>query len=275
MKKFILSLSAVALSLSAVNAVDSEEFEKEISKLKLKNHKEFIKNTKPLLKDLPNHYKFHKAGFLGDSKNIVIEIDGGNNSVPIIISADGKFITGISSFFLANEKIIDDLRARIDENPILKEEIEKKANDNPKIKLAQEMKKLDKSMILEFKNSEASRTTILLSDPECPFCRSHLANEMDELVKNENVLVIFAPVHQRPSWIKAQAILNNAGNKNNEEKLELMKKYYSEFYKLTDEEKKIDTNNIEKIINTIFKNTGIGGVPAAFSYTNKELEDIK
>ena len=74
---------------------------------------------------------------------------------------------------------------------------------------------------------------------------------------------------------KAQAILNNAGNKNNEEKLELMKKYYSEFYKLTDEEKQIDTNNIEKIINTIFKNTGIGGVPAAFSYTNKELEEIK
>ena len=275
MKKIVLGLSALALGFGVANAMDSKVFEKEIIKLKLSNHKEFMKNINPLLKVLPNHYKFKNASFLSDSKNILIEIDGGNNRVPIIISADGKFMTGISSFFLADDKAIKELKERIDGNPNLKKEVDKKANDNPKIKLAQEMKKLDKSMILEFSNEKSSRTTILVSDPECPYCRQHLAKEMDELIKNENVLVIFAPVHKRPSWIKAQAILDNAKGKSNIEKLALMKKYYSPDYNLTDEEQKINTNNIEKIINSIFSKTGIRGVPTTFSYTNKELKDIK
>lgn len=66
----------------------------------------------------------------------------------------------------------------------------------------------------------------VFSDPECPFCREHLAQIKEEL-KNYQVNYILTPVHGKSAFEKAALIYKEAKNvKNDVEKIAILNKYY-------------------------------------------------
>lgn len=66
----------------------------------------------------------------------------------------------------------------------------------------------------------------VFSDPECPYCREHLAQIKDEL-KNYQVNYILTPVHGRSAFEKSALIYKESKKaKNDDEKIAILNKYY-------------------------------------------------
>ncbi|EAL2574109.1 DsbA family protein [Campylobacter jejuni] len=66
----------------------------------------------------------------------------------------------------------------------------------------------------------------VFSDPECPYCREHLAQIDDEL-KNYQVNYILTPVHGKSAFEKSALIYKEAKKaKNDKEKIAILNKYY-------------------------------------------------
>lgn len=66
----------------------------------------------------------------------------------------------------------------------------------------------------------------VFSDPECPYCREHLAGIKDEL-KDYQVNYILTPVHGRSAFEKAALIYKESQKaKNDEEKIAILNKYF-------------------------------------------------
>lgn len=66
----------------------------------------------------------------------------------------------------------------------------------------------------------------VFSDPECPFCREHLAQIKNELKKYQ-VNYILTPVHGKSAFEKSALIYKEAKKaKNDDEKIAILNKYY-------------------------------------------------
>ena len=66
----------------------------------------------------------------------------------------------------------------------------------------------------------------VFSDPECPYCREHLAQIEDEL-KNYQVNYILTPVHGKSSFEKSALIYKESKNaKTDKEKIAILNKYF-------------------------------------------------
>lgn len=144
----------------------------------------------------------------------------------------------------------------------LMEDIDKKAQA---AKLKKVYTKEDKSKIIAIGHDPKKPTTIVFSDPECPYCRQELKTVRGKL-KETNFKFILTPVHGPSSLDKAFLIYKHAKDaKTDEQKIALFEKYFAPDVNISGEKvtqaenESIDTFR-RKYVGTIIK-----GVPSTFN----------
>lgn len=100
----------------------------------------------------------------------------------------------------------------------------------------------------------------VFSDPECPYCREHLAQIEDEL-KNYQVNYILTPVHGKSAFEKSALIYKESKKaKNDKEKIAILNKYYDanikNYPKVSDKELKEVFSLYEK-----YRSLGLSATP--------------
>ncbi|ECR2473788.1 DsbA family protein [Campylobacter coli] len=100
----------------------------------------------------------------------------------------------------------------------------------------------------------------VFSDPECPYCRDHLAQIKDEL-KNYQVNYILTPVHGKSAFEKSALIYKESKKaKSDDEKIAILNKYYDanikSYPKVSDSELKEVFSLYEK-----YRSLGLSATP--------------
>lgn len=168
------------------------------------------------------------------------------------------------SIFTKDDLIFPDI-INIKQGGSIKDMIE---NAELQKKMSVVYKKEDKKNIISLGNDSKKETIIVLSDPECPYCRQELTKIEQKLLVN-NVKLILTPVHARSSLEKSALIYHESSKvKTDSEKIAILKKYFDENVVL---DQKVSDQDIKKIEDLKFKYfvTGIKGVP--FMVLEKEL----
>ncbi|MDE5592256.1 MAG: hypothetical protein K2I63_04820 [Helicobacter sp.] len=114
-------------------------------------------------------------------------------------------------------------------------------------------------------NKKNLPTKIVVSDPDCPYCREHLSKIEKEL-ETSNIKLIFAPVHDKNAFIKSQLAMQEISKLPQHDtpaKLKVLRKYYQNI-KLNTQEMKTDYSQITKNKEKIFASGIIRGVPFIF-----------
>ena len=267
--KIVLGLVGSAMLL---NAVSLKNIEKNIDDLKLTNGKEFKVNLEKLLLKMPNNISIDNIIKLKNSSSIMAIISDENGAkLPIFINQDGTIINSISQVFVSDDSLSAEIEEFLKANLTLDQEVNaEKAILNKKIKETVEKIPQEYSVKLESNNKNSKFEAIIISDPECPYCRMHLNNELSKMLEEMSVNIYFAPVHEVPSYIKAQLILNETNKaKTTKEKIAILNKYYDENYILSENDKKTDYKKVETYRNIILNETGITGVPNISVYEKK------
>lgn len=217
----------------------------------------FNKNVENIIKEkMGTDVKVVSSKEMGGQKGVkfvIIEMKEGQR-VPMFTSIDGNVIIGFSNLFLTNDKASEEsLKKSMDEL----QEANNKAKEAGVLKL---FKTIPETSVLTLKGG-SKKTLMVVTDPECPYCRKELEGIREKL-KEATLKLVFAPVHDKSAFIKAQLILDEAKNaKNSEEVIAILNKYFDEKYQLTDEQKKVDPKAIEESAKTIFSSGLIRGVP--------------
>ncbi|TLD84474.1 thiol peroxidase [Helicobacter sp. MIT 11-5569] len=221
---------------------------------------DFDKNFKQGIKELTNidveiQVKKKLKSFNGEY--FVIGRTKKGDIFPVIVSQDGKYFIGLSSVMNFSK----------DDSKMIMEEINKAGE----AKMKEDSKALN-ALFEEFKESdfvvlkgekENLPTKIVVTDPDCPYCRKHL-KDVESQLKEANLKLIFAPVHDENAFIKAQLILNaTAKAKDNAAKIAILRKYYNDI-KLSEKEKKTDIKQVKYTTEKIFNSGLIDGVPFVF-----------
>lgn len=260
MKKEILLGSLLAFS-TYLFAIDENNISKEIDALNIADKAEFKKNFIKLLKEFPDGINIGNFAQLKNAGTLLLTVttaDGTN--IPAFVAQDGKMINGLGALFVADDETSLEIKDYIVE--VTKNNKRINAEDEAaNAKLEKVVGAIPDEYVLEFDNKDSKQFAIVLTDPECPFCRKHLAYELPELIKQMNVKVYFTPVHPDSSFIKSMLILNEARGKSNDEKLKIMNKYYDENAKLDAEQEKTDISKLKVYRDVILTESGIRGVP--------------
>ncbi|PKT79083.1 thiol peroxidase [Helicobacter winghamensis] len=220
----------------------------------------FEKNFKQGIKELTGvdvevQVKKQLKSFNGEY--FVIGRTSGGDIFPVIVSQDGKHFIGLSSVMNFSKE----------DSKMITEEINKAGEAKMKAD-AEGLKKLFSSfkesdfVVLKGERKNLP-TKIVVTDPDCPYCRKHLEG-IEAQLKEANLKLIFAPVHEEEAFIKAQLILNESAKvKDNVKKIAILRKYYKDI-KLSDKEKKIDIKQVRFTTEKIFGSGLITGVPFIF-----------
>ncbi|TQR34405.1 hypothetical protein DMB92_00090 [Campylobacter sp. MIT 99-7217] len=101
----------------------------------------------------------------------------------------------------------------------------------------------------------------VFSDPECPYCRQHLANIEAEL-KTHQIDFVFTPVHDKSAFEKSALIYKESKNaKSDAEKIAIFRKYFDpklqNYPKVSEQELKQMTDLFSK-----YQKLGLRAVPA-------------
>lgn len=92
----------------------------------------------------------------------------------------------------------------------------------------------------------------IFSDPECPYCRQHLAN-IDKDLQDYQLKIILTPVHGRSAFEKAALIYKESKNaKDDTAKITILKKYFDENLQSYVQDKK-EANKALKALPTVSK----------------------
>ena len=84
-------------------------------------------------------------------------------------------------------------------------------------------------------------------------------------LKEANLKLIFAPVHEQDAFIKAQLALNETKTaKDNKTKIAILRKYFQDNVKLSAKEQKTDITQVKFTTEKIFGSGLIHGVPFIF-----------
>ena len=222
---------------------------------------DFDTNFKKSIKELTNvdvEVQFKKALKSFDGQYFVIGRTKGGDIFPVIVDKNGQYFMGLSSvmnFSKEDSKIIMDA-----------------INEAGEAKMKEDSKALNK-LFKEFKESDFITfsgegknlpTKIIVTDPDCPYCRKELQN-IEKRLKEANLKLIFAPVNEQDAFIKAQLILNATKNaKDNKAKIAILRKYFQDDVKLSAKEKKTDITQVKFTTEKIFGSGLINGVPFIF-----------
>ncbi|CAD7286327.1 thioredoxin fold domain-containing protein [Campylobacter suis] len=132
-------------------------------------------------------------------------------------------------------------------------------------KLKDVYKKEDKKYIISLGDDAKKPTTVIFTDPECPYCRLELANIEKRLV-NENVKMILTPVHDKSALEKSHLIYKEiASAKSDSEKVKIMRKYYDQNAVVP--EKSVSEAEVKKMddLRKKYFNAGVNSVPKIIS----------
>lgn len=100
----------------------------------------------------------------------------------------------------------------------------------------------------------------VFTDPECPYCRAHLA-KIEEELKTHQLKLILTPVHARSAFEKSALIYKESKNaKTDKEKIAILRKYFDENIKnytnVSEQEYQEMISLYEK-----YRKLGLNGVP--------------
>lgn len=225
----------------------------------------FEANFKKSIRDLTNidveiQVKKELKSFNGEY--FVIGRTKGGDIFPVIVSKDGKHFIGLSSVMNFSKEDSKMITEEINKAGAAKMQADKQALG----KLFASFKESD-FVTLQGEGKDLP-TKIVVSDPDCPYCRKHLENVESEL-KEANLKFIFAPVHNENAFIKAQLILNQSVKaKDNARKIAILRKYYTDI-KLSEKEKKTDIKQVKFTTEKIFGSGLVSGVPFIFEIDNE------
>ena len=196
-----------------------------------------------------------------DGNYFVVAKTKEGKSFPAIASSDGKYFIGLSPAMALGEA---DMKK-------IQKEIESLQNESKK-----EQAKGLKALFSSFKESDFiylkgekknAPVKIVVTDPDCPYCRAHLEN-VEEVLKENDIKLILAPLpsHGKDAEIKSQLAMNEVaklGKNDTKGKLKVLRKYYKDI-NLSAKEKAINTNQVSKNKDKIFDSGLINGVPFYF-----------
>lgn len=201
--------------------------------------------------------KVVKTVDINSGLKFVIAEDKSGMQFPLLATSNGDTVTTFSREFITSN---DALMQKISTNLQQMSDANQKQTD----KQAQNLyKQIPANGVLKLDNGK-SKTIVIVSDPECPYCRNELAN-LETKLKDANVYMIFAPVHGKSAFVKSDLIYQKAAKaKTNEEKIKIIKEYYNPNVKLTDKEMAMQPVITEKNADIIFKSGIVKGVPFIF-----------
>ena len=237
MKKII---AIIACSLTFLSASFEENFKKSI--------KDMV--------DVDVEVEFKKELVSFPLTFFVVGKTKGGDIFPAIVSKEGEYFIGLS-----NVLKLSNVDTQMINEALSKAQKEKQARDS----------KVLKELFGSFKESDfvylkgAGKnlpTKIVVSDPDCPYCRKHLRNINKDLEESD-LKIIFAPVHEKEAFIKAQLIMKETAKLKDEDtkgKVAILEKYFKDIT-LGAKEQKTDYSQITKNTEKIFESGAIKGVP--------------
>lgn len=243
MKKLVLTLAITSSFASFALAGFEDNFKKSVKNFADVNVE--IQLKKPL-KSFKNQY-------------FVIGRTQGGDIFPVIVSQDGSYFVALSNMMNLDKE----------DSNMIREEL-KKAGEEKEKKDSKALNELFASFtpsdfIYLKGESEGLPTKIVVTDPDCPYCREQLETIESELQK-ANLKLIFAPVHQKEAFIKAQLAMNQAAKLKAEDtkgKIKILRSFYQE-KKLNKSEMATDFSQVRKNTNKIFGSNLVKGVPFVF-----------
>lgn len=114
--------------------------------------------------------------------------------------------------------------------------------------------------IISLGSDKNKKTMLLFTDPECPFCRAHMA-DIENYLKKYNVKILLTTTHGRSALEKEYLILKDIKpSMKDEEKVAILRKYYDENYNV---DKTITDQELLKLIELKdrYFSAGVGEVP--------------
>ncbi len=194
---------------------------------------------------------------------VIIESTQNAQRFPIFANEDGTSVIGFSNlYFTKNSKSEESVKSMIDKIQAYNE----KSKEGDLIKL---FDSIPDEGYVDFKGG-GDKVTVVVTDPECPYCRRELDSIEDKL-KETSLRLVIAPVHGKSAFIKGQLIYDETKKaKSNKEKIEIFRKYFDKDYKLTDEQNKIDPKIVNENAQKIFSSGLVKGVPFLFVMPSKK-----
>lgn len=243
MQKFFLSIAVMTSLASFAVAGFEENFKKSIKNL---SGVETEVQLKKPLKSFKNQY-------------FVIGRTQSGEIFPVIVSQDGNYFVALSSMMsLAKE-----------DSMMIMEELNKAGEEKEQkdVKVLQTLFASFTPNDFIFLKGEGENlpTTIVVTDPDCPYCREQL-KEIESKLKQTNLKLIFAPVHEKEAFIKAQLAMNQTANLKAEDtkgKIKILRKFYQDI-SLSKKEMETDITQVRKNTDKIFDSKVIRGVPFVF-----------
>ncbi|MGP1450161.1 MAG: thiol peroxidase [Wolinella sp.] len=199
---------------------------------------------------------------LNNLKLALVQTSDGN-LFPIYASEDGMSFVGFTPVMKLSDKDSSQVDGMMEE--LNKLQAKRESEDQVKlVKLFSEIPG-DRTLLIKSSSRNAKKTLVIVSDPECPYCKREL-DEIEERLKEANIRMIFAPVHDDSAYIKSQLIMNEAKKLKADDskgRIEIMRKYFGDV-KLSETDAKIDFSMIKANAEQIFKSGLIRGVPFVF-----------
>lgn len=222
------------------------------------NAGELETNIPMLLKQKANmDVKVVKTVDVSTNLKFILVEDKNGMQMPVIGTANGDTVMAFSQEFITSKE---------DVNKNIKTAIEGMVASNKKAtdKQAQSLyTKIPQEGVLKLESGK-SKTIVIVSDPECPYCRKELEN-IDAKLKEANVYMIFAPVHGKSAFVKSDLIYQKTAKiKDNAEKIKIIKEYFNPNVKLSDKDMAMQPVITEKNAKIIFESGIVKGVPFIF-----------
>lgn len=199
---------------------------------------------------------------LNNLRLAIIQASDGSQ-FPLYASSDGKSFIGFSPLMSLSPEDVGRVDALMEElkGAQMRQSAEEKAT------LSKLFASLPKERFLFLPSSDKSvkKSLIVVSDPDCPYCKQELGN-IEERLKSANIKIIFAPVHDDTAFIKSQLIMDEAKKLKESDvkgKVALLKKYFEKI-ELSEAQKKTDISKIKDNAAKIFGTGIITGVPFIF-----------
>lgn len=197
---------------------------------------------------------------MNDMRIVNVEFSNatGAQRTPFLATADGNGAVIFSALFFSanktqNDAIIESVLSDIDAfNQSQKNE-----------QLNALFKSLPSNRFVEIPatKSGVTQTTIIVSSPDCPYCREELA-KLDERLLTSNVKMIIVPLNAPESYTRAQILVNELQKAPTAaRKIEILKKIYAQNYQIPANQKKIDTTFVAQNANLVFSSGLIRSVP--------------
>lgn len=189
----------------------------------------------------------------------------GTNYEKIILVAKGKNSEAKQIFFSDGTFLFPDVidpKNKISHAGIFNEKQEAEQKMKGYVKLAEVLKSYPKDKIIDL-GDKGKELMYVFTDPLCPYCKEDL-KELPTMLKEFRLKLVFTPIpsHGEDAVARSIAIQKEMKSaKNDEQKLEILKKYYDK-NNAVPQTSTDDIKNEQKLIMSIFETGAIRGVPA-------------